>query len=181
MYGMIHQAARDLAVDHLGEDEWQRLLTREGLSGRHFIGVEYYSDADTMRLVGVISDQLGCGMTETLYQLGRYWIDFAGASAYGRVLKMAGGDLETFISNLDRMHASIKSNMPLAALPGFEVVESSPAAIHVLYRSQRQGLEPFVQGILSAVSERFGETVRVTYVARDGGVLFVLARITVTA
>ena len=115
-----------------------------------------------MRLVGLIADRLGLSMAETFYEFGRYWIDFAGASAYGRVLQMAGGDLETFISNLDRMHASIKSNMPLAALPGFEVVESSPAAIHVLYRSQREGLEPFVQGILSAVAERFGETVRVT-------------------
>lgn len=181
MYGMIHQAARDLAVARLGEAEWAKLVASEGLSGRHFIGVEYYSDADTMRLVGLIADRLGCGMDETFYQFGRYWIDFAGASAYGRVLQMAGGDLETFISNLDRMHASIKSNMPLAALPGFEVVESSPAVIHVLYRSQRQGLEPFVQGILSAVAERFGENVRVTYEPRGDAVLFVLARITVAA
>ncbi len=177
MYGMIHQAARDLAVARLGEAERERLLAREGFSGRHFIGVEYYSDAETMRLVGVISDRLGGGLAETFYNFGRYWIDFAGASAYGRVLKMAGGDLETFISNLDRMHASIKSNMPRAALPGFEVVESGPAAIEVLYRSERKGLEPFVQGILSAVAERFGETVRVSYADRDGGVLFTLARL----
>lgn len=176
MYGMIHQAARDLAVARLGEAEWERLLAREGLSGRHFIGVEYYSDAETMRLVGVISDSLGCDMAETFYHLGRYWIDFTSASAYGRVLKMAGGDLETFISNLDRMHASIKSNMPRAALPSFELVGSGPDAIEVLYRSERQGLAPFVHGILSAVAERFGEPVRVSYAELDGGVLFTLAR-----
>lgn len=181
MYGMIHQAARDLAVARLGEAEWERLLAREGLSGRHFIGVEYYSDAETMRLVSLISERLGCDMAETFYHFGRYWIDFAGASAYGRVLQMAGGDLETFISNLDRMHASIKSNMPRAALPSFEVVESGPAAIEVLYRSERQRLEPFVHGILSAVAERFGEAVRVSYVERDGGVLFTLARLPAAA
>lgn len=181
MYGMIHQAARNLALERLGEEEWGRLMASGGLSGRHFIGVEYYSDAETMRLVGLIADRLGCSMDETFYQFGRYWIDFAAGSSYGRVLQMAGGDLETFIANLDRMHASIKSNMPLAALPGFEVVESSPAAIQVLYRSQRRGLEPFVQGILSAVAERFGETVRVTYAPCGEAVLFVLARVAVTA
>jgi hypothetical protein len=181
MYGMIHQAARDLAVSRLGEAAWERLLEEGGLTGRHFIGVEYYPDAETMRLVGLIADRLGCSMAETFYHFGRYWIDFAGASAYGRVLDMAGGDLETFISNLDRMHASIKSNMPKASLPGFEVVESSPAAIHVLYRSERVGLAPFVQGILAAVAERFGEPVRVSYDERPGGALFVLARAAVEA
>ncbi len=177
MYGMIHQAARDLAVSRLGQGEWERLVEQGGLTGRHFIGVEYYSDAETMRLVGLISERLGCGMAETFFHFGRYWIDFAGASAYGRVLQMAGGDLETFISNLDRMHASIKSNMPRASLPAFEVVESSPEAIHVLYRSERAGLAPFVQGILTAVAERFGEAVHVSYGEQDGGALFVLTRV----
>ncbi|MBP7242606.1 heme NO-binding domain-containing protein [Amaricoccus sp.] len=181
MYGMIHQAARDLAVAHLGEAEWERLVETSGLNGRHFIGFEYYSDAETMRIVGLIADRLGCSMAETFYLFGRTWIDFAGTSAYGRVLCMAGGDLETFISNLDRMHASIKSNMPKASLPGFEVVESRDGAIHVLYRSEREGLAPFVHGILSAVAERFGERVTIDYEARPGGALFVLARQPVNA
>jgi len=177
MYGMIHQAARDLAVSRLGQAEWERLVERGGLNGGHFIGVEYYSDDETMRLVGLIADRLGCGIAETFYHFGRYWIDFAGASAYGRVLQMAGGDLETFISNLDRMHASIKSNMPRASLPGFEVLDSSPDPIHVLYRSDRRGLAPFVQGILTAVAERFGEPVAVSYLEREDGALFVLSRL----
>lgn len=181
MYGMIHQAARDLAVAQLGEAEWEKLVEVGGLNGRHFIGFEYYSDAETMRLVTLISERLGRTMAETFYLFGRTWIDFAGASAYGRVLSMAGGDLDTFISNLDRMHASIKSNMPKASLPGFEVVESTPEAIHVLYRSEREGLAPFVQGILSAVAERFGENVTVRFVEQPGGALFVLARAPVAA
>lgn len=176
MYGMIHQAARDFAVSRLGQEEWSRLLASQDLTGRHFIGVEYYSDEETMRLVGLIADRLGLGMAETFRELGGAWVDFAGASTYGRVLRMAGDDLETFLSNLDRMHASIKSNMPKAALPGFEVVASDGDAISVHYRSQRRGLAPFVQGILASVAERFGEARDVTYVETDGGALFTLAR-----
>lgn len=181
MYGMIHQAARELAISELGHREWEALLAAEGLSGRHFIGVEYYSDDDTMRLVQVISDRLGRKMCETFHLFGRFWVDFAGASAYGRALQMAGRDLETFIANLDRMHASIKSNMPQAALPSFEVVESGPEEIHVIYRSERAGLAPFVQGILTAVAERLGEPVRVDYRLDAGGALFVLTRETASA
>lgn len=181
MYGMIHQAARELAIRNLGEPAWEALLDEAGFEGRHFIGVEYYADADTMRLVGLISERLGLGIEDTLHEFGRFWVDFAGASAYGRVLQMAGDDLETFIMNLDRMHASIKSNMPKAALPGFEVVESSAEAIRVLYRSERRGLAPFVKGILSLVAERFGERVEINYAEFEDGVLFDLARVTVDA
>jgi hypothetical protein len=176
MYGMIHQAARDFALSRLGPEQWEGLLETGGLSGRQFIGVEYYSDEETMRIVSLIAGRLGLDMAETFRQLGGAWVDFAGASTYGRVLQMAGDDLETFLSNLDRMHASIKSNMPKAALPGFEVVSGAGEAIRVQYRSERRGLAPFVQGILASVAERFGETLDVTYVETEGGALFTLAR-----
>ena len=58
VYGMIHQAARDMAVAHLGEAEWEALATSHGLSGHHFIGVDYYSDADTRALVKLIARRL---------------------------------------------------------------------------------------------------------------------------
>lgn len=176
MYGMIHQAARDFALSKLGREEWELLMEAGGISGRHFIGVEYYSDDETMGIVSLIAGRLGLGMSETFRQLGGAWVEFAGASAYGRVLQMAGDDLETFLANLDRMHASIKSNMPQAALPGFEVVSSGGDAIQVLYRSERQGLAPFVQGILASVAVRFGERIDVTYAERPGGALFTLQR-----
>lgn len=176
MYGMIHQAARDLAVSRLGQREWDALVERNGLSGRFFIGMEYYSDTETLDLVRLISERLGCGMAETLDAFGRCWIEFAGASAYGRALRMAGGDLATFLENLDRMHASIKSSMPHAKMPGFEVIDSTDDEIRVLYSSEREGLEAFVQGILAAVAERFGERARISHHPTEGGVVFVLAR-----
>ncbi len=177
VYGMIHQAARDMAVAHLGEAEWEALAASHGLSGHHFIGVDYYSDADTLSLVNVISKRLSLPIDQALYEFGRFWITFAGASAYGRVLRMAGDDLESFIENLDRMHASIKSNMPLASLPSFQVLESDSRHIQVLYVSERDGLEPFVQGILSAVAERFDESVTIDYGACPDGVVFEITRI----
>lgn len=181
MYGMIHQAARDLAISRLGKVEWTRLMAENGMTDRHFIGVEYYPDAETMRLVHLIAERLGCGLDETLVLFGRCWVDFAGASSFGRVLHMAGGGLESFIANLDRMHALIKSSMPRASLPGFEVVRSDAEAILVRYRSERTGLAPFVQGILAAVAERFGERVEVSYAEAPGGALFRLDRRAATA
>lgn len=177
MYGMIHQAARDMAVRRLGQSEWEALAARHSLSGQQFIGVDYYSDADTLALVAVISERLALGREEALYCFGRHWISFATASAYGQVLRRAGDDLESFLRNLDRMHASIKSHMPRASLPSFQVIDSAPERIEVLYLSERDGLAPFVHGILSALAERFDERVTIDYRPRKDGVVFAITRI----
>lgn len=165
-----------MAVAQLGEAAWETLAAGNALSSKHFIGVEYYSDAETLRIVSLISERLGFSMEQTLYEFGRHWVSFAGESAYGRMLQMAGNDLESFIDNLDRMHASIKSNMPRASLPSFQVLESDSRTIAVLYVSERDGLAPFVQGILSSVAERFGESVTIDYELRNNGVVFEITR-----
>lgn len=176
MYGMIHQAAREMALAQLDEQEWLDLLQKNGLSGQHFIGVDYYSDEQTMSLVTLIAARLDMTMEDALYQFGRFWIAFAGASAYGRVLSMAGGDLESFLDNLDRMHASIKSNMPLAKMPSFQVLGSDRRSLRVLYVSERSGLAPFVAGILGAVAERLGESVDMAWSDSPDGIVFEIRR-----
>ena len=166
MYGMIHQAARDMAVARLGEAQWQALAASRALTDQHFIGVDYYGDAESLALLEAIAARLGMGMDQALRAFGRHWIGFAGASPYGRALAMAGSRLEDVLANLNRMHASIKSNMPRARLPSFQVLASGPREIRMLYRSERAGLAPFAEGILLGLAERLGE--RVSVVSRAG-------------
>lgn len=177
MYGMIHQALRDMAVRQMGDGEWNDLLRSNGLTQPLFIGMEYYSDDTTMDMIHLLADRLDRPLEDVLHEFGRVWIDFAGASEYGRILSMAGDDFISFLESLDRMHASIRSNMPRAEMPSFEVLETDETTTQLRYRSTRTGLEPFVQGILLAVAERFGECVAVEYTPEDGGTLFTIIRI----
>jgi len=176
MYGMIHQGARSLAVARLGQEEWDALAARNGLTEAHFIGLRHSSDAETLRLVGLIAERLGFGLAETLLEFGRSWFEFAATAGFGRTLRMAGGDIETFVGNLERMHVAIGSTMPRARLPSFEIVSRSAQEIRMVYRSERDGLAPFLEGILVAAAERFGEDIHVTHDARPEDVLFVLTR-----
>ncbi len=177
VYGMIHQAARELAVSHIGEAEWERFCKAHGIVGAQFIGFEYYDDAVTLHLIDLVAGRLGLERDVALVEFGRTWIRFASKSAFGRVLSLAGSDLETFLANLDRMHASIKSNMPRAEMPSFQLLEARPDAIRLLYRSSRSGLAPFVAGILCEIALRFGEEVSVTHAPNDLGVEFTLSRV----
>jgi hypothetical protein len=176
---MIHQAARTMAIAHLGEDGWAAFLKQNALGDEHFIGVEYYEDAETMRLVELIAARLELPADDALREFGHHWIAFAGSSAYGRILSMAGDDLAGFLDNLDRMHASIKSTMPLARMPSFQVLENGGDAMKVLYRSERSGLAAFVEGILSAVARSLGEEVTISRPEPDrddGTVAFLIER-----
>lgn len=179
MYGMIHQAARNMAVAHLGEKGWSDFVKQHAMGDEHFIGVEYYDDTETMRLVELIAARLALPPEEALREFGHHWIEFAGSSAYGRILSMAGDDLAGFLDNLDRMHASIKSTMPLARMPSFQVLENGGDTMKVLYRSERTGLAAFVEGILAAVARNFGEDVTITRPEPDrddGTVAFLIQR-----
>lgn len=176
MYGMIHQALRDMAVRDLGEAAWEGLLREGGHHEPLFIGMEYYADEVTMALMHLLAERMEMSLDDFLRAFGRMWIDFAGASAYGRILDMAGEDFVSFLQSLDRMHSSIRSNMPRADLPSFEVLDANAAAIELRYRSSRSGLAPFVQGILSAAAERFGERVEIGYRPEGDSMRFSILR-----
>ena len=177
MYGMIHKAARQMAIERLGRDVWDDVARSCALGDQHLITAEYFDDAVTFAVIGALADRMGVDVDAALETFGRHWIAYAGASAFARVMTMAGGDVETFIENLDRMHASIKSTMPLARMPHFTLVESTPKGLTVLYDSERSGLAPFVRGILAAVAERFGERMVIAQRSTAKGMLFTMTRV----
>lgn len=154
---MIHKAARELAVRQFGEAVWDDILSSCEMSTDHFLSGQHYPDDLTNRLIEEIVARSGMSTGELLAAFGRYWIEFVDKSAYASVMDMAGDDLLTFLKNLDRVHSSIKATMPEATVPSFEVVRASPDAIHVVYRSPRKGLEPFVKGLLEGLLDRFSE------------------------
>lgn len=176
MYGMIHKVARELGLAALGEASWRDLKAACGLGSEHFISGQYYSDEVTAALLGALAAKMNLSTDALLTRLGRRWIVFAGQSSYGAVMDLAGDDLGAFIRNLDRMHASIKAIMPEAVLPSFEVTKETAAGLTVVYRSERQGLEPFVVGLFEGLLERFGETGSVAFAGGNGHAVFEISR-----
>lgn len=176
MYGMVHTAARSMVVDTLGEGAWTRILDEAQLNGEYFISGQNYSDDVTFALIGAISRVSGIETSDLLKNFGRYWIKYASNSSYGTMFRIGGLDLVTFLTNLNRMHASIHSTMPASRMPSFEVLHVEDGRIDVLYGSDRTGLFPFVEGLMSGLMEHFGETGHVTHMATADGDVFSLHR-----
>jgi hypothetical protein len=176
MYGLIHRAARQMTLAGLGQEGWLRILERCGLQEGDFLSGRLYADEMTFGLVGAIVDETGVPAPQLLKSFGRYWIEFIEGSAYSPMLDMAGDDLLSCLANLDRMHATIKVGLPDAKLPSFSVEELSPDHLRVVYRSDRAGLETFVEGLLEGLMRRFDYDGDITTGAAVGGVLFEVRR-----
>ncbi len=176
MYGLVHQAARDMAIETLGDDVWSAILRRSGLNDMHFIGADRYGDEITQTLIHAISETACIDPESLLRDFGRHWIRFVGKGAYGSIMSQFGDSFEEFVNNLDTLHSRIQTSMPGAAMPSFELIDRAPGHLRVVYRSHRQGFEAFVEGLLHGLLERFGDTGDIHHRATDDGVVFEISR-----
>ena len=137
---------------------------------------QHYSDEVTVGLLAEIANAMDRPIEEILYEFGRYWILFTAQSDYAGVLNMAGDDLVPFLQNLDDMHRSIRSTMPESVMPTFAVIQHNGPDIELLYRSEREGLEDFVRGLLDGLLDRFSEQGDVQLHQKSGDIIFKISR-----
>lgn len=155
MYGMIHLGIRQMVVESLGQDRWAELEREIGIGPEELISLNVYDDAMTSTILTAAAAKLGQSLPECLQQYGRYWISFAERGSYGSIMTFIGSDIVSFVSNLDRMHQAVLAAMPEARVPSFSVIEHEPGMLRIRYISERDGLEPFVLGLLEGMLERF--------------------------
>jgi len=176
MYGMIHRALREMVIAQRGASAWEMIVLDAAVEPVHMLSAVVHDDAVTMRIMDAAARSLDLDMAECLETFGESWISFAARGSYGSFLDFLGSDLAAFIGNLDRMHLTIVNAMPSARMPSFTVLEAKPGFISLVYRSERDGLEPFVCGLFKGLLARFGLTGTVTCMGKcDGGIQFDLA------
>lgn len=168
MYGMIHRGIRDMVIEHSGADAWTAIENRREIGPEHLISAKTYDDALTIELLGIAAETMGQTVPECLRWFGRHWVRFAERGSFGAMMNFTGKDIATFIGNLDRLHQAVRAAMPDAQVPSFTIAERAPGLIRVEYRSDRDGLEPFVVGLLEGLLDRFGHEGMVESLAARG-------------
>jgi hypothetical protein len=159
MYGMVNNAFRQYVIDRDGEAAWNAILAQAGLETAEFGAMTAYDDEVTFSIVGTMVAESGRDIGELLRDVGRSWIGFAKTTHFAGLLAMAGRDFETLVNNLDDMHAKIKVSLPTIRPPSFDCVRRDDGLLEISYHSEREGLFPFVEGILEGLAADFGEQV----------------------
>ena len=165
MYGMINEAMRRLVGETAGAEAWSRIAVRAETT-ETFAAMSYYDDAVTYGLVSAASTELDVPAAELLRSFGHYWSTRVGPENYGDILGATGTDLVSVLASLDEMHARLQVLYPELRPPSFEVADPGATTVEVLYRSDRDGLQPFVTGLLEGLGDLYGTPATVEHVGR---------------
>lgn len=168
MYGLVNRAIEQLVTSIKGEEGWERVCRRAGWEDQGFIAMQTYDDAVTFRLVAAVSEELGLPANEVLKAFGEYWILYTAEEGYGDMLSMCGSDLFSFLRDMNLMHARIEVTMPHIRPPDFELIEAGPGECELVYRSEREGLAPMVEGLIIGLAKRFNQQIEISQTAWRG-------------
>ncbi len=164
MYGLVNRSIEDLIVGRYGQPAWEKIVLAAGFTEEVFLSNETYPDALTYRLVGEASRILGVPAPEILEAFGEHWIVQTAEASYGAMLDMGGTSLGEFLTNLPHLHSRVMLLFPKLTPPTFRTADAWDGGITVHYQTSRDGLAPFVVGIIKGLGKRFSTPVTVTQV-----------------
>lgn len=169
MYGLVNQALEDFVRRGFGNLAWDRIRRGAGINDDMFIAMDGYPDEMTYKLVVAASPVLNLDATQILEAFGEHWVLYTAESGYGEMLAMFGGNLHSFLNNLDNLHSHVGMSFPALKPPSFTVEEiEGNAGLLLHYRSERTGLAPMVVGLLKGLGKRFSQDITVRQTAFKG-------------
>lgn len=168
MYGMVNKAVEEMVVAAHGETVWLDIRRRAGVTEEVFISNEGYPDEITYRLVDAASEVMQLPPQKILHAFGEHWVLHTARKGYGHMLAAGGSTIADFLCNLPRFHDRLALQLPKLVPPRFEVTDRTPRSLHLHYITHRNGLTPFVEGILSGLGQMFATPVTVTLIEPRG-------------
>lgn len=151
MYGLVNKLLHEFLVDEHGVD----------LPEVDYDVFKPYDDAVTAGMLDAAVASTTVSRDEILLGFGVYFIE-AAFRFYPYLLRAHGQTLIDLLFNLDRLHENAKTIFLAYDPPSFTVDRLSDRSYLVTYNSHREGLEPFVEGLLVGCITWFGEDFTVT-------------------
>lgn len=163
MYGLINNAMQSMIRDKFGDDQWQKILEVSGVPEDSFLTMRSYDDATTYDLVGAAAEVLGVPVEACLNMFGEYWVLETASKAYGPLMDASGDSMVEFLGNMNALHDRITGTFLNYVPPEFEVQDLGDQRYRIHYISKREGLIPFVVGLLNGLSQRFSSDLEIHY------------------
>ena len=169
MYGMVNKALQNMVVEAHGEQIWEQIRTRAGVDIEVFVSNQGYPDEITYQLAGAASEVLKAPVEDLLRAFGSYWVLKTARQGYSELMTAGGRTLREFLLNLPNFHTRIGLMFPQLRPPEFSCSEVAENSLRLHYRSTRDGLTPFVVGLVEGLGLMFETPVLVTPVPEAHG------------
>ncbi len=161
MYGLINSALQSMIREKFGDEQWNRVLEVSGVPEDSFLAMRSYDDAVTYDLAGAASEVLGAPVAACLEMFGEYWVLETASKTYGALMDAAGNDLVEFLNNMNALHDRITGTFVNYVPPEFQVESLDSDRHRIHYISKREGLTPFVVGLLKGLATRFDSRIEI--------------------
>lgn len=155
MYGLINSALQNMIRDKFGDEQWQQVLEASGVPEDSFLTMRSYDDKITYDLTYAAAEVLDAPVAVCLEMFGEYWIMETASKSYSALMDASGNDMVEFLTNLNALHDRITSTFLNYRPPEFRVENLENGRHRVHYVSEREGLVPFVVGLLQGLAKRF--------------------------
>ena len=163
MYGLVNKAVQDFVIKGHGEETWNLIKDKAGVSEAAFVSMQTYPDKITYDLVGAASEHFGIDANDILQAFGLHWIKFTMEEGYGHLITLAGGNFPDFLRNLNNMHTHIAQSYDKLRPPSFLCEDIDESTFRLTYTSEREGLAMFVKGLLLGLGEKFEVDLDIDY------------------
>ncbi len=163
MYGLVNRSMKEYITLHFGDGVWEKVKETAGIETDTYISNRGYDDQETYAIVGALSQHVGLTPTEILEEFGVHWILHTGRKGYSELFEAGGENLQEFLENLPNFHTRISFILPKLSPPKFRVLEKGPGYIRLYYNSHRDGLQPFVVGLLRGLGEMYNTTLTIQH------------------
>ncbi len=163
MYGMVNKFFKEVITESHGLDKWNAISRSAGLDTDEFVSMQQYADDVSYRIVDAATQELDVAASDLLYSLGELWIERTSKGDYKHLYGLYGNSLVELMQNLNTLHLSVSQSMPELKPPSFKCTEVTSGSFRLHYYSDRPGLAPFVQGLISGVARLFQTDVEVRH------------------
>lgn len=166
MYGLVNGALKEMIVSCHGQDCWQEIAQRAGVSVEAFVATEGYSDESTFALVEHACETLQTNADEFLRQFGYFWLQSILRGAYGELLRSSGRSFWEVLTNLPNLHSRVRLAFPHLQPPSFRCTDIRARSVRLHYASERAGLGAFVEGLIHGLGVEYSESVLIDHVVQ---------------
>lgn len=152
MYGLVNRSIAHWVTQQYGESVWASIRSKAEPIPLFFSAFEQYPDEMTYRIAQATSEQIQLPIETVLERLGEGWISYAESEGMGDFLSILGRNFVGCLQRMDELHERVRLMMPDLTPPAFRCEVLDERRLLVKYWSSRDGLRPFVGGLLRGLA-----------------------------
>jgi len=155
MYGLILEGIGDAIRRKFGDEMWEEMRKKAGVTQHSFNMHKTYSETVIPRLAKAGSEVTGRPIDEVMELCGYAFVAYVTPYGYDRVLRILGRHLRDLLGGLDNLHEYLKFSYPKMKPPSFFVENESKQGLVLHYRSKRRGFTSYVMGQVTQLAKTF--------------------------